>query len=160
MQRFLNGACQLVMKKLICFLLPLSMLAACKTELEKKPGGPASSSLVGEWELRQHFGGMIQPMSYLPGNGNLLVFDSTTYQYISNGQVVRQGQYAILVDSFVDVNSCALLPAPDDKPNRIVFDNETQVRMNFIMDGRNLKIHSGCIPLDGGGSIYFKTGGN
>lgn len=148
------------MKKLIYVLLTVFVLAACAHELERTPSVPPTASLVGKWELRHHFGGMIQPMSYSPGNGNLLVFDSTTYQYISNGQVTRQGNYTVMVDSVVDVNSCELKPAPGGKPNRIVFDNETGVRMNFVFEGRNLKIHSGCIPLDGGGTVYFKIEGD
>ncbi len=159
MQRFFINMCQLDMRKLFYLLVPVYMLAGCSTELKKWPEELPATTLVGKWELRQHFGGMVQGVSYAPGNGNYLVFDNSTYQYISNGQVVRQGSYVALVDSVMDVNSCELLPAPDSKPNRIVFDNETQVRMNFIFIGRSMKIHSGCIPLDGGGSVYYKIEG-
>ena len=132
--------------------------AGCKKQGASNEDGE-NGSLIGNWELYRTFGGMMPTTTYNPGNGNLLRFDSTTYQMIRGGQIVLQGTYQLKTDSLTDVNSCALLPPRSSAPNWIVADSSTGLRTFYEINGNTLTTTSGCIPADGGGSIYKRKAG-
>ena len=130
----------------------LIFLFSCKKESRQ-----TSNSLIGKWELHQTFGGMMPTANYAPGNGNLLRFDSTHYEMIRNGQVVDAGSYRLAVDSFTDINSCALLPPASTSPNWILSDSASGLRTYFEIKDDVLKMTSSCMPVDGGGALYKRV---
>ena len=74
-----------------------------------------------------------------------------------NGQIISEGNYRLAADSVVDVNSCAKLP-PDSTPNWIIAENNSGFKTSFKIAENTLTLTSGCIPADGGGSVYKKVG--
>ena len=165
MQRSHAGGCQ--HKKIIMhflrYLVPaiifILVLAGCKQEGASNEGAMADGSIYGTWELHHTFGGMMPPATYGPGNGNLLRIDSTTYQMIRGGQTVQSGTYRLATDSFMDVNSCVLLPPKSTEPNWIVADSINGLKTYYEINGDTLKLTAGCIPADGGVTLYKRTSG-
>jgi len=137
----------------------LFAFSSCKKEANSNDTLP-DASLAGTWELAYTFGGMMPPTTYAPGNGSLIRFDDRNYQMIHGGQVVHEGTYTLKRDSTVDVNSCTLLPPKSAATNRIVSDSSNGLRMYYEINGNLLKLTSGCIPADGGGSLYRRKSGD
>ena len=126
----------------------------CKKSAGENEVEETGGELTGNWELAQSAGGMMPLTNFPPGNGHGLHFDGSHYKIFRNGQVVHEGSYQLRTDSLVDVRNCDLLPPASSNPNRIVYDNELFVRNYFVVTGNTLKISTGCIPLDGGWSLY------
>ena len=130
------------------------IFTACEKNSESSGTEENNHSIIGSWELSETSGGIIPAAIHAPGNGNRFYFDSTSYRFFVNGQLVQDGNYYVTLDSVVDMNSCELKASPAMIPNRIIFDQDLSLRTNFEWIGGKLKIMSGCIPLDGGSSIY------
>jgi hypothetical protein len=140
--------------------LSLVLLAGCKKEAGEKSDGNKDTSLIGSWELHKTWGGMSPLTIHTEGNGNELWFDSTRYQYLKNGQVQHEGVYSLVRDSVMDVNSCAMLPPGGIGSNRIVYDNDRSRTSGFFkVENNTLTITSGCIPADGGVTVYRRKAG-
>jgi hypothetical protein len=127
----------------------------------KKERHLEGTSLIGTWELRHSSGGMMRPTSFPAGNGQIIQFEVDSFQYLRNGQVVFHDTYRLMTDSVVDINSCALLPPPSNAPNRIIYSSDpNSLKRFFELSGNTLKIMVGCMPLDGGVSIYRRIESN
>lgn len=131
------------------------LLIGCKKSAE---ADEVAASLTGKWEIRQSYSGMSPLTTYPAGNGMMVSFDGSNYKYYREGQVVHQGVYRLANDSTVDVNSCALVPPKNSAPNVILYDNTPNgVEHSFEITGNTLKLTAGCIPADGGWTIYKKV---
>jgi len=109
---------------LFIFLVPF-IISCNKTKEE------TSLSITGSWELRKSYGGFIavDTVYYLPGNGNILTFSTTTYQSFSQGRLIETASYKIIKDTTAGQIS-----------NRLVLNNRPDFEKIFIeMDSERLK---------------------
>lgn len=117
---------------------------------------PTPGTITGRWELYQTYSGMSPLTTHAPGNGIELHIGNTTYAYYRNGQVQQQGTYRVERDSVMNVQTCTLEAPKTSAPNRIIYDDDTRFRTGFTATKNSLSLSSGCIPADGGVSIYRK----
>ena len=121
----------------------LAFFSSCK-----KDNSNISSSISGTWELRQ-ISGMLTT-NYPAGNGNILKFTETGYEMYSEGQLTKNGKYAVVQDASVSENTCLVFNA-GEFINRIIYDNETNAAKEFFQISNNkLTLVSGCFAIDGG----------
>jgi len=107
------------------------------------------TSIIGSWELNKEQLGML-PVSYSPGNGNILKFTDSEFQIFANGQLVKSGQYRITKDSTVTTEVCLVIPI-DQFRNRIIYDNNFFATKIFVQVSENmLTFLSGCFAYDAG----------
>lgn len=107
------------------------------------------TSIIGSWELNKEQLGML-PVSYSPGNGNILKFTDSEFQIFSNGQPVKSGQYRIVEDGTVATEVCLVIPT-DQYRNRIIYDNNFFDTKIFVQVSENrLTFLSGCFAYDAG----------
>lgn len=130
------------MKALIILLIASTFLSACKKE-------NFETNLTGSWELRLVTGGM-PPITYPPGNGNIIKFTETEYQIFNNGKLTKSGTYTIIADPDFEKSVC-LQKAKGEFNNRIIYDSDTSEPKVFIhLNGGKLSFASGCFALDSG----------
>ena len=121
---------------------------ACRKD-DIKNNNPILKSLVGSWELKKEQLGML-PVNYPSGNGNILKFTETGFQFFTNGQLVKSGQYIIVGDNSVTTEVCLVIPT-DQYRNRIIYDNNYFDTKIFLQVSENkLTFLSGCFAVDGG----------
>lgn len=107
------------------------------------------TSIIGSWELNKEQLGML-PVSYSPGNGNILKFTDSEFQIFSNGQPVKSGQYRIVEDGTVATEVCLVIPT-DQYRNMIIYDNNFFDTKIFVQVSENmLTFLSGCFAYDAG----------
>lgn len=107
------------------------------------------SSIIGSWELNKEQLGML-PLSYSPGNGNILKFTDSEFQIFANGQFVKRGPYRITKDNTVATEVCLVIPT-DQYRNRIIYDNNFFETKIFVQVSENkLTFLSGCFAYDAG----------
>ena len=107
------------------------------------------SSIIGSWELNKEQLGML-PLSYSPGNGNILKFTDSEFQIFANGQLVKRGPYRITKDNTVATEVCLVIPT-DQYRNRIIYDNNFFETKIFVQVSENkLTFLSGCFAYDAG----------
>lgn len=84
------------MKKILCIILVVSSLAACKKS------GVSPVNVIGKWELHERRGGFILPADsvYQAGNGNIYQFNQNgSYQLYVNGTAGTSGTYRVSKDT-------------------------------------------------------------
>ena len=95
-------------------------------------------------------------MTYPPGNGNMLKFNTDNYEIYQDKQLVKTGTYIIVVDSTVGKSVC-LAFTPDRYTNRIVYDNNfSEPKEFFEISNDQLTFISGCYALDAGHTSTFE----
>ena len=131
------------------------LFAGCRKETGTTETKDGDGPLTGTWELYKSWGGM-SPLTHFPeGNGNILEFDRTTFKIMQNGNVTYEGTYQLINDDFIDVNTCTTLPAKNDKPNHIIYnDDPAGIKRYFEVSRKTLRITMSCIAVDGGVSEY------
>jgi len=133
----------------------ITFFAACKKD-NAKEDSRNFTSIIGTWELRQLSAAMWPTNNYLPGNGNILKFTNADYETFENGQLVKNGQYAIIKDTTVEENVCLVLPG-NEYTNRIIYDSNYIAVKKFIQISNNkLTIISGCYALDAGSTLTYE----
>jgi hypothetical protein len=142
------------MKRLVqfcCFLLAITLYSSCKKESIHKT---TEAGLTGNWELRKTSG--MLTTSYPAGNGTVYIFTDTSYQFYSQGVLVKSGQYRIINDNSVSSELGLVIPA-GQYTRRIIFDNDSQSQKIFFqLQADSLSFVSGYFPLDGGAFRIFK----
>jgi hypothetical protein len=94
--------------------------------------------------------------SYPAGNGTVYIFMDTSYQFYSQGVLVKSGQYRIINDNSVSSELGLVIPA-GQYTRRIIFDNDSQsLKVFFQLQADSLSFVSGYFPLDGGAFRIFK----
>ncbi|MEO6454427.1 MAG: hypothetical protein ABIN97_10160 [Ginsengibacter sp.] len=133
----------------ICFGAFIILFSSCK-----KDESIISTSIIGEWELRQTLGDM-GLKNYPPGNGNILKYTKSNFQSF-NGQSVTSGYYKIVFDATAEANLCLQLPSNEFR-NRIIYDNNLTDIKKFIQISNNrLILRSGCFGADGGVRLEYE----
>jgi hypothetical protein len=138
------------MKKLFTLMLisVATLSLSCKKEKETTI---TPKDLLGSWEMRSFVGGYqdvsVPPMTYPPGNGNILRFTETNYEKLSKGRPSVTGTYELKLEKF---QAGKLM-------SRIIYDGKTDDTEQFveIVDGK-LKVYFGIIAADGTESLYQK----
>ncbi|MEI9908923.1 MAG: hypothetical protein WDO71_04200 [Bacteroidota bacterium] len=134
------------MKKIVvffCFGILLLFIISCKKETRV-----VSISIEGSWELRQT-NGMLS-ITYPPGNGHIIKFNSGNYERSLNGQITQSGRYRIVQDTTVSSATCLVIPA-GQYTHRIIYDNNMASEKVFIEFSANkLTFLSGCFAYDAG----------
>lgn len=115
-------------------------------------------SLHGNWEMRESSGDFVGHITYPAGNGQISTFDDTGYAIYRHGQLMKRGHYQVINDSVYTAQTCATVPAPDTKPNRIIYDGNLQgQKIFFEVQPGKLKLSVGCNSLDGGWAVYARV---
>lgn len=135
---------------LLLFILPL-LNSGCKKDSKKSP-----ASIAGSWELRQTSTAMNpQPGYYLPGNGNILDFTSTSYKIYQPGQATKSGEYTVMQDNTYAASVC-LVDTRGEYTSRLVYDNDYNSNKIFYkIKGDTLTLISGCYAVDAGHSAMY-----
>jgi nitrous oxide reductase accessory protein NosL len=83
------------MKKLLFIALLLTVvIAGCKKDTQVK----VPPSIIGSWEVRASYGGIVGIANYPAGNGNILRFNSDgTYSTYLQFNLNSQGTFQILM---------------------------------------------------------------
>ncbi len=137
-------------------LLTMSILAwGCKKSSNNN-AGTGTGNITGTWELREAFGSMSESIKYPAGNGDLLSFDKGSYTKSKAGQVVKNGQFAVVQDTTIAANVCLLFPT-GRYTNRLIYDNNTDTtKIFFEVNGNKLRFYSGCYAYDAGHSEIYE----
>ncbi len=140
---------------IICLAGITVFFDSCKrSEVRKETAN--STSILGDWELKQAQHGMTPTKDFAPGNGNILKFSDSGYEKYTNGNLVKKGVYNILNDSSVMVEVGLVVP-PGEFTNRIIFDNDFNSPKTFIQVSTDSLIFlSGFFPVDGGSRELYE----
>ena len=126
------------------------LLQNCKKNCSEIVTNETSTSILGNWELRQEQTKTIPQFTYQAGNGNIIKFTSSNYSTFANGNVIKNGQYKLNSDPTAALNVCLVLPENEFK-NRIIFDSVYNSPKTFIEISKDsLKFISGCFAVDSG----------
>jgi hypothetical protein len=123
---------------LISFLSCLILFTSCKKDSFES----VKSKIIGSWELRDFQGGWgpVNASDLTPGNGNILKFSDSKYQFYSQGQLTSSGTYRI---TKMDTYNGAY-------PESALFLNSDQDPMARIRVVENtLTMYVGTIAADG-----------
>ena len=131
------------------FILVASFISCRKDSVK------SDTSIVGTWELREAQTGMIPTIKYPAGNGNKVIFSANGYQYYSNMQLVKNGNYTISSDTSATQGECLNLPA-GEYVKRIIFDNNINASKRFDQSENTLNFLSGCFALDSGSYMSYE----
>jgi hypothetical protein len=145
---------------LICFGAAIILMDSCKKNSAKYLDN--SSSIIGNWELRQIFA-QIGTVNYPSGNGSILKFtDSawsttdTAWSIFVQGNHHGNGYYKVVADTSVN-NSTGLVFPSGQFTNRIILDGDTTSNKIFYqVTNSKLVIVSGYFPLDGGIEMTYE----
>ncbi|MES2647284.1 MAG: hypothetical protein V4717_10435 [Bacteroidota bacterium] len=141
----------------------VSIIIACMLSIIlnscQKPAAKTLSSknrIIGKWELVQAQNGMTPTISYPNNNGHLLVFSDSTFEQYEGNQVIKKGNYVILVDTTV-IKEVGLEIEKGKFTNRIVYNNEYAAPKTFVhISESELTFLSGFFPLDSGSKMVYK----
>lgn len=130
-------------KYIILCLCLVFIVLSCK----KKSPEPNVNDLEGRWELRHVAGVQIQGAigDYIPGNGNVLVFNGQTFKQYIASKLVDSGTYSLQKANMM-VNT--------NQANYSISFNNAQKYVNF--SGSQLIVFDGTIAADGTESTYKK----
>ncbi|MBZ5856819.1 hypothetical protein [Flavihumibacter profundi] len=139
---------------LVCFGVTIVLLEGCKKDSAKNIDN--SSSIIGDWELRQIFA-QIGMVNYPSGNGSILKFTDSTWSTTDTawsifvrGNHHANGYYRIVADTSVN-NSTGLGFPSGQFTNRIILEGDTTSdKIFYQVTNSKLVIVSGYFPLDGG----------
>jgi hypothetical protein len=93
---------------------------------------------------------------YPPGNGTILKFSDSLYERYENGNLIKSGQYKLIMDTSVEAEVGLVIP-PGQFTNRIVYDNDSASDKTFIEVSNNkLTFLSGFFPSDGGSDVSYE----
>lgn len=124
----------------LLILITLFLIPACQKDL------PALTELAGTWELRTDVNGQSgKPTYYAAGNGRIIKFTPTTYEFYEHGKVTRSGSYTIKRDTFHIQNQLG---------NRIIYDNASEDGVHIFFSIENNKLNLAPDVYDGGAVIY------
>lgn len=120
----------------------------------KKNAKTPSQTLSGTWEIRSSMIGDTPLKTYSAGNDSLLKFTDNTYSISIKGQVIKSGTYAVVED-----HSFNQQPVPEGQfTHRIDYQDSTQQKVFFQVNGDSLTFLSGRFEVDGGIKLqYHKT---
>jgi hypothetical protein len=143
-----------ILSTLVIIGVTAIVITSCRKESKTPMAG--SSSLTGNWELRQTFGDM-GTINYPPGNGSVVTFTDSSYSTASpkdkifiQGIAPSQGSYKVVADGSVN-DSTGLGFPPGQFSNRLIFnDDQTAAKLFYQLDGDKLIVISGYFPTDGG----------
>jgi len=108
--------------------------------------GINSHSLVGIWEMRVAGGGWVPYVTFPTGNGHIIKFTSSAFEYDSVGKVISSGTYRIVKD-----HPTAVYGTTD----RIIYDNNTNDSRSYIsLSGDSLRFMIDA--YDAGSTTYVR----
>jgi hypothetical protein len=108
-----------------------------------KDGVHFKPRLTGSWELRDIKGGFFGPggpPDVTPGNGNMLKFSDSEYQFYSRGQLITRGTYIVIKKDTYNGS----FPA-----DALVLDSLQYEFARFTITKNTLTIYHGSIAADG-----------
>jgi hypothetical protein len=134
------------MKRYLQYVM-LFLLAGCCCVACKKESPPASTSLVGTWELTADINGMTGHVAHhKAGNDTTITFTSSAYESRENGKMIKSGTYIVKRDSFYIYHMMK---------DRIIFDNiSDNIRTFFEISGNQLSFIIDA--YDAPGVIYVR----
>lgn len=138
------------MKRLIfttCIATLIIFFAGCK-----KDHNAISTSIVGTWELRSVYGGYgMGGGNYSRGNGHIVKFSKTDYQYYDSNQLKKSGTYKIVkLAKETYINGDVRLS------NKIIFDNDSGKTLLLRVANNHLFLYNGLVAADGTVTEYEK----
>ena len=138
------------------WLIAITVLSgSCKKDASKKDTGD-TNRIIGSWELRQAQHGMIPTVDYASGNGNIIKFSVSGYEKYTNGNLIKSGQYDLIVDNSVETE-VGLVISSGQFTRRIIFDRDLTAPKTFIEVANNkMTFLSGFFPLDGGSYVLYE----
>jgi len=126
----------------------LLVTASCKKHTQKSP---SPQTLTGTWELRAAESSMLPLVTYPPGNGHILKFTDYTYAISVKGQSIKTGGYTVVEDHSFN----ALVVPAGQFINRVDYQDSTQVKNFFQINGDTLTFLSGYWASDSGAKIQY-----
>ena len=129
------------MRIIILIAIAALTFSACKKDKSDK----GSDSILGRWELRSTTGGIVGPMSYLPGNGNIVKFTSTHFGLYRSDTLVIETPYTSMV---------ATNPQTGKNSNKIT--DPTGYSFFAEVSAGRLYIYHATLAVDGTISIYAR----
>lgn len=117
----------------------------------------ANTNLItGTWELRLAQHGMIPAINHPSGNGNIIKFSVSGYEKYTNGNLLKSGQYDLIVDNSVETE-VGLVISSGQFTRRIIFDRDLTAPKTFIEVANNkMTFLSGFFTLDGGSYVLYE----
>lgn len=103
-------------------------------------------NIEGKWELESSFNGWIGAQTYLPGNGQIIIFGKSNYEFYRQDTLFKSGTYKIIQATSSPTNTVG---------NRIIYDNNTDA-INIFVEIKDRNLNISFDAPDAGSGTYRK----